>query len=323
MNKIDIQPIVKNILLFVVFVFLIAMIIWILGWFFGSLYSFFEKKVTLNQQNFLAGLQKAPVLENLLPYRNWQVEDLKIDAESAISVETDLLVQKKVLFKKNETKVLPTASLVKLMTALVVLDNYNLQQQITITGEDILQEGEQGDLKAGQIFSVKNLLYMALIESSNDAAFAISSAIGQDNFVALMNIEAKNLGLLNTYFKDSSGLDAGSYSTAKDLVQLAEHLLNKYPLVWQIMGLKEYDLYLDNGQFHHKLINTNKLLGEIPEVLGGKTGFTNYAKGTFLVVQKSPNKDNYLMHVILGSEDRLEEMKKIINWINIAYNWQL
>ncbi|MDO8739964.1 MAG: serine hydrolase [Candidatus Woesearchaeota archaeon] len=321
MDKINIRSLAKNILLFAVFIFLVATIIGALQWFFGSLYGFFEKKVALNYQNSLASLAGSSTVQNLSPYRNWQIEDLKIDAEAAISVETDLLVQKKVLFKKNETKILPIASLSKLMTALVVLNNYDLKEKITITESDVLQEGEQGDLKAGQTLSAKDLLYTTLIESSNDATFALSSVMGQDKFVDLMNKEANNIGLQNTHFADSSGLDERSYSTAKDLVVLTEHLLNKYPLVWQIIGLKEYDLYLDNGQLHHKLINTNKLLGEIPEVIGGKTGFTNYAKGTFLVVEKSPVEGNYLIHVVLGSADRLEEMKKIINWLNVAYKW--
>ncbi len=317
----DIRSIAKNVLLFVAFIFLVLMILVFLQWFFNSLYGFFEEKAAQNQQNFLASIKKTPISQNLLPYRNWEIEDLKIDAEAAISIETNLFLHRKILFKKNETKTLPIASLSKLMTALVVLENYNLQQQVTITNEDILQEGQQGDLKVGQILSVKNLLYITLIESSNDAAFALSSIAGQDKFIALMNAEANNLGLLSTHFTDSSGLDAGSYSTVKDLVQLVEHLLNKYPLIRQIISLKEYDLYLDDGQLHHKLINTNKLLGEIPEVIGGKTGFTNYAKGTFLVVEKSPDGENYLIHIILGSEDRLEEMKKIINWLHIAYKW--
>ncbi|OGZ71198.1 MAG: hypothetical protein A2904_00470 [Candidatus Staskawiczbacteria bacterium RIFCSPLOWO2_01_FULL_33_9] len=321
MNKVDIRSVFKNILLFVTFVFLVVIIFGSLQWFFDSLYGFFEKKAALNQKNFLASVTKTSDSQNLLPYRNWQVEDLKIDAESSISVETNLSLQKKVLFKKSETKILPIASLSKLMTALVVLNNYNLQQQITITDADVLQEGEQGSLKAGQILSVKDLLYITLIESSNDAAFALAENLGQDKFIELMNIETNNLGLLNTHFTDSSGLDAGSYSTAKDLVVLMEYLLNKYPLIWQIIGLKEYDLYLNNGELHHKLINTNELLGEVPEVIGGKTGFTNYAKGTFLIVEKSPVKGNYFIHVILGSTNRLEEMKRIINWLRIAYEW--
>lgn len=320
----DIRLIAKNILLFVVFVFLVAVILWAFQWFSNSLYGLFERKVSQGQENFLASAKDAPISQisqNLLPSRNWQIEDLKIDAVSAISVETDLSAQTKVLFKKDETKILPIASLSKLMTALVVLENYNLQQQIIITEADVLQEGEQGDLKVGQLLSVKNLLYIMLIESSNDAAHALSEIIGQDNFVASMNSRAKNLGITNTYFSDSSGLNFGSYSTAKDLVVLTEYLLNKYPLVLEIMGYKEYDLYLDNGEFHHKLINTNKLLGDIPEVIGGKTGFTNYARGTFIIVEKSPKEGNYLINVVLGSDDRLEEMKKIINWLNAVYKW--
>ena len=317
----DVRPIAKNILLFVIFVFLVSTLLWGLQWFSNSLYGFFEKKVAQNQQNFLASVKPAPIPENLLPSRNWQIEDLKIDAEAAISVETDLLVQKKVLFKKNETKILPTASLSKLMTALVVLESYNLQYQVVITEADVLQEGEIGNLKASQSLSVKNLLYIMLIESSNDAAYSLSGIMGQDKFIDFMNTEAKDIGLLNTSFADSSGLDFGSYSTAIDLVVLTEYLLNKYPLVWEIIGLKEYDLYLNNGELHHKLINTNKLLGEIPEVVGGKTGWTKEAQGTFLVVEKSYDEGNYLINVVLGSIDRLEEMKKIINWLNIAYEW--
>lgn len=317
----DIRPIAKNILLFVTFVFLVSTILWGLQLFCNSLYGFFEKKVAENQQSFLASVKNAPISQNLLPSRNWQVEDLKIEAEAAISVETDLLTQKKILFKKNENKILPIASLSKLMTALVVLENYNLQYQVVITEADILQEGERGDLKAGQLFSVKNLLYMMLIESSNDAAYSLSGIMGQEKFIAFMNEEAKHIGLLNTSFTDSSGLDFGSYSTARDLVILTEHLLSKYPLVWEIIGLKEHDLYLNNNEFHHRLINTNKLLGEIPEVVGGKTGWTKEAKGTFLVLKESHDKGNYLINVVLGSVDRLEEMKKIINWLNVAYEW--
>lgn len=321
----QLQKIFKNFFFFCVCILLLG---WGTQWFLNGLIDFSEWKMSQNKALFLgsvsdsaAGARGNYVSKIKAPYRDWEIEDLKIDAEAAISVETDLLAQKKVLFKKNETKILPIASLLKLMTTLVVLENYNLQHQTIITEADILQKGDQGDLKAGQSLSVKNLLYITLIESSNDAAFALSSIMGQDKFIALMNAEAKNIGLLNTHFTDSSGLDFGSYSTAEDLVALTEHLLNKYPLVWEIIGLKEYDLYLDNGEFHHKLMNTNKLLGEIPEVIGGKTGFTNYAKECFLVVEKSPDSKNYLMHVILGSADKLEEMKKIINWLNVAYKW--
>ena len=324
----DIRLIVKNILLFFSFIFLLLVIFLGLRWFSNNFYEFFEKKVALKQQNFLASvngdnLEELSVPLNLLPSRNWVIGELELDVEAAISVETNLLADDKILFKKDENKILPIASLLKLMTALIVLDNYNLSKSTIVSQNAVFQEGEQGGLVAGETLSIKNLLYIMLIESSNDAACCLAEIMGQEKFVGLMNREAKNIGLENTYFADSSGLDDKSYSTAKDLVILAKHLLNKYPLALDIMGTKEHNLYLDDGRFHHKLINTNKLLGEIPEVVGGKTGFTKIAKGTFLVVSKSPLERNYLIHVILGSDDRLEEMKKIINWLNIAYDWQL
>ncbi len=260
--------------------------------------------------------------QNLLPYRDWQVKDLKIKAEAAISVEVGS-GKTKILFKKNEEKKLPMASLAKLMTALVVLKQYNLNQKITISESAMLQEGEQGDLKLGQVLSVKNLLYIALIESSNRAAYALSEVVGTDKFVELMNSDAQKMGLINTHFEDSTGLNQKSYSTAEDLFLLSKYLFENYPLFKEIVNLKEYDLYLDDGTFHHKLINTNKLLGD-SDIIGGKTGWTDSAKGCFMVIQDSPatsRPGDYLINIVLGAEDRFAEMKNMISWINAAYRW--
>lgn len=322
----DTKQIVKNILLFFAFVFFVGTIIGGLQWFSKSIGGFFEKKVALTTQSFLASLESSlanqqQIPSNLLPTRNWEVAELNIDAESAISIETDLKSETKVLFKKDEEKVLPIASLTKLMTALVTLENYSLDQKVTISKEAVAQEGEQGSLKEGQILSIKDLLYIMLIESSNDAAYAIADVVGQNNFVFLMNEKAKSIGLLKTKFIDASGLNPKDTSTAKDLVVLTEQLLNNYPLVFEIIGSKEFDLILEDGTIHHKLINTNKLLGEIPEIIGGKTGYTKDAKGCFLVIAKSKKEGSYMIHVVLGAPDRLEEIKKIINWINSAYKW--
>lgn len=330
----DFKAIAKNLLLLIAFIISVSAILIGFRWFFNETYGFIQKRLALDEQSLLASLE-ANSNENeidqtnekfaqkaLLPIRNWQVGDLELNAESAISVETDLDTQKKILFSKNETKILPIASLTKLMSAVVVFENYNLEDKIIITEESVAQEGEQGNLKAGEILSVKDLLYIMLIESSNDAVHALSSIMGQDLFVSKMNEKAGILGLYGTYFRDSSGLSQESHSTAEDLVKLTEYLLVRYPLILEILGMKEYDLYLYTGELHHKLINTNKLLGEVPEIIGGKTGFTNYAKGSFIVVQKSPREGNYLINVVLKSDDRLEEMKKIINWLNAAYKWE-
>lgn len=156
------------------------------------------------------------------------------------------------------------------------------------------------------------------MESSNRAAYALSSIMGTDNFITLMNEKAKNLGLLNTHFQDAAGLDAASYSTAEDLIKLSGYVFENYPLFRKIISLKEYSLYLEDGMLHHTLINTNSLLGE-NNIIGGKTGYTNEALGCFMTIQNSAVKGNYVINIVLGSQDRFTEMKDIINWVNLSY----
>ena len=266
-------------------------------------------------------------IEKFKPIRDWQVEDLEIEATSAVSVEVDDEGNRKVIFQKEEGEVLPIASVTKLMTALVVLKNYELSQVVEISNTAVATEGDAGKLKVGEIFRVKDLLYPLLMESSNDAAQALSEVIGERAFVDLMNLEAKNLGLENTDFVNPTGLDPETpgplnSSTAEDLVKLISHLLKTQPLVWEILAAPEFDLYSADGIYHHKAINSNKLLKEWPErMVGSKTGYTDRADGCLILVLKSQNPANYLISVILGSKDRYEDMKKLVNWLDKAYIW--
>ncbi len=293
---------------------------------FGVRQSLFSKQ---NQQIVSAGLEPGiadtiveNIPKNLYPLLNWDIENLKIQAPAAISIEIDNVINK-VLFSKNETARMPIASLAKLMTALVVLENYNLDQKVTVSPVAMAQEGEHGNLKSGETLSAKDLLYITLIESSNDSAYALSEVMGTKNFVNVMNKTAQKLELSNTHFFDSSGLSANSYSSAEDIAKLTNYLFKTYPIFNQIINTKEYDLYLKNGQLHHKLINTNKLLGQRLEIIGGKTGWTTDAKGCFMVIEKSPIEGNYIIHVILGSPDRVLEMENIIDWVLTAYRWSI
>lgn len=238
-----------------------------------------------------------------------------INAPSSISVEVKNN-RSNVVFSQNSRKKLPIASLTKLMTALVVLEKYDLTQPVTIGESALAQEGEQGVLKVGEVFLVKDLLYITLIESSNRAAFALSEIMGSKTFIKEMNQTAKRIGLENTYFADSTGLSGSSYSTPEDLAILTRYLFEHYPLFEKIVSQKEYDIYLLDGIFHHRLMSTNKLLGEASDILGGKTGYTTIAKGCLMVIQKGKEDKSYFIHVILGADDRFLEMQKIINWVN-------
>ena len=125
--------------------------------------------------------------------------------------------------------------------------------------------------------------------------------------------------LENTHFINVTGLDSEdsaetNYSSVRDLTIFAQTLL-KTPLIWQILETRQIDLY------GAELINSNKLLDRIPEIIGGKTGYTEQALGCFLLVLEAPKNNQYLINVILGAEDRFGEMEKLVDWVNRAYKW--
>ena len=287
----------------------------------------FWGKVADNPQILTAQIIQEDKLEQLKPIRNWQIPNLEISAKSAVSVFLDYPSRAKILFSKESDRVLPIASLTKLMTANVVLENYDLSQEIQITKRAVATEESTGDFKAGEIFFAGNLLYSSLMESSNDATAALTELIGETAFVDLMNLTAEDLNLKNTYFIDAMGLDpdepAGpiNHSTAEDLASLAIHLFEDKPKILGILSLPEFDLYSANGTFHHKIKNTNELLGEVPGIIGGKTGWTPEAEGCLFLVTKVPQSRGIVINVILGSSDRFREMKKLVDWIGKAYKW--
>lgn len=251
------------------------------------------------------------------PQRNWEVDDLRINAKSGIALESNLSDAPKLLFSKNSDLRLPLASLTKLVTAMVVLDNYNLSDKIVVGRFADNQAPMVKDLKLGDRLTIEEYLDIMLIESSNKAAVTLAEKIGTKNFVALMNEKVKLIGLSNTYFEDPSGISEKNYSTSYDLSILAEYVLKNYPKIVDISRIQELDV-LDFG----KITNTNQLLGQIPEIIGGKTGFTTAARGCLLLVVKNIESNDYLIYVVLGSEDRFLEIKNIIDWTNLAYKWQ-
>ena len=236
----------------------------------------------------------------------------EVTAVSAISVESDLKGTNKIIFDKNVDAKLPIASLTKLMTAIIVLDNYNLSDTITVDKIADSQDAMKQDIKLGDNMPVKSFLEIMLVGSSNKSAYALAELIGEQKFVGLMNKKAKEFGLENTFFVDPTGLNSGNVSTAKDLSKLAEYILKNYPKIAEITKNKEF--FVPNFGY---VLNTDQLLGEIPEVVCSKTGFTTAAKGCLLLVMNNQKNNDYLINVVLGADDRFLEMKKIINWSSV------
>ncbi|MCD6410346.1 D-alanyl-D-alanine carboxypeptidase [bacterium] len=284
-------------------------------------------------------LMEMPVDYSFLkPFRNWSVEPLELNAKAAISFLYTDQGKQRVLYAKNINQPLPIASISKLFTAYFAVKSFNLKREVEITKEAIDTEEDTGQFWLGEKFVLEELLHSVLIESSNDAAMAIADLMGKDKFIELLNQEVRKIGLKKTYLHDPVGVDPDfpeekyNFSTAYDLAKFAAFLIKKswqdprVNLIWEITKKKEYYLYRPDGSFHHKIISTNKLLSDEDfikkyKIIGGKTGYTPMAKECFLLVIEAPNKKGIIINVILGSEDRFKEMKKLTQWIKKAYIW--
>ena len=219
-----------------------------------------------------------------------------------------------ILDERNDREPLPPASLTKLMTALLVLEQNDLETRVTIEKGDLVGGATMG-LEVGETLSVEELLWGLLLPSGNDAAMALArkTAGSVDNFVQRMNERAKELGLTQTKYVNPHGLDAtGHVTSAKDLLTLTK-MLWRYPLFRQIVGATSVTA---GG---HALRNTNELLATLPGTDGIKTGTTTKA-GECLVASVDRNGHQVLI-VILGSQDRYGDADKLYGLYRTGYSW--
>jgi len=313
----DVKKIIKGVLLSLVFLsvfFLAVQKAWEAG-INNSLFFLGSVSGSQSQEAQVSG-EKNKTPEPPAPYRNWDVPELDLEAESGIVVESAIAGSDKIIFSKNSYMKLPIASLTKLMTAVVSLENYSLVQNIKISQDAFSQDGELGNLSLDMEMSVNDLLYVMLIESNNHAAYVLSEGMDKFDFVRLMNEKARELNMENTFFAEPTGLLPENVSTADDLIKLAKYILKNHSEISEISRLKEYDM-----PNYGKLTNTDQLLGEVPDIITGKTGFTIEANGCLLLIVNNSKADSYLIFVVLGANDRFGEVKKMIDWVNAAYSW--
>ena len=225
------------------------------------------------------------------------------------------------LYKKNEHDNLPIASLTKLMTAYIILEEEELDSVVTVSTNAAQTEGSQIWLAAGETIEVESLLYGLLIQSGNDCAVALAefNAGSEVIFINKMNQKARLLGLTETYFTSASGLDDQGYSTTQDLARLSMYLL-KNDCIREITSLPEATITGTFGYPTHELTSTNELLGSYLNVKGLKTGKTP-AAGECLITVAENHAGHEILTVILGSDDRFGETKLMLDWIYNSYEW--
>lgn len=217
----------------------------------------------------------------IVPLKVVKAEDsLNLDSQSAILIDKD---SGKVLYEKDPDTKLPMASMTKIMSMLIIMENIN-NGSLSYTDKVIISKnasgmgGSQVFLQEGEEYKVEDLLKCIAVSSANDAVVAMAEKISgsAEAFVELMNKRAQELGLTNTNFANPHGLDSENhYSTARDMSRLAQELL-KYEDILRFTSIYEDYLTKPDGS-QVWLVNTNRLVRFYDGVDGLKTGYTTDA----------------------------------------------
>lgn len=223
----------------------------------------------------------------------------------------------KIIYEKNADEMRQIASLVKIMTAIVVLQNASLNDVVRVKKVDKKLNSWLLGLKRGQNITIRNLLLAFLIESRNDAALVAAEGIAktEKRFVDMMNEEAKKLSLKNTIFGNCNGLDLEekNFSNAHDLFRMTLFAL-KNPVFREIVKMKEADITWTGSAVESRhLKNVNKMLELYEGVDGVKTGYTR-AAGRCIIVSCRRG-DFRIICVLLNSRDIWSDSKLMLDHI--------
>lgn len=242
-----------------------------------------------------------------------------IGAAASVAIDMDTGA---ILYEKNLHDRRAIASITKLMTLLIVLEENDLTDIVTVSRKAAETNGSQMNLAAGEQIALENLVYGAIIHSANDAAIALAehNAGSTDAFVIKMNNKAAELGLLNSHFANPSGLDdPNNYSSAYDVAKMAK-IVYANSFIQHAATLETLEVKSVDGKRVHPLKSTNELLGGYFKVKGLKTGSTD-AAGLCLATVAENIDGHEIITVVLGSPDRFKESKILIDWVFRAFSW--
>ncbi|MEK9154977.1 MAG: hypothetical protein AAB596_02845 [Patescibacteria group bacterium] len=206
----------------------------------------------------------------------------------------------------------PLASITKLMTAVVAIENLGKEKEIAISEKAESAFGEAGGIKTGEVFKAIDLIKAMLVVSSNDAGVALAENPNEQDFIFLMNKKADELKMTDTHFFDSTGLSFLNQSTTEDLVKLVHYINAQSPEIFEISRQKEIKITELISNKSRKLANINQFSGQ-NNFLGGKTGHTDEAGRNLISLFNRNNQ--MLLAIILGAEDAFKETEKLINCV--------
>ena len=248
----------------------------------------------------------------LLPFVNFKANaTINISATAAVVVNADT---GEVLFSQNGDRRLPMASTTKIMTAILLLENVDLKEEIITTKQMVTVEGSSMGLLEGDRVNYETLLYGMMLPSGNDAATTVAISLGGslEGFSRMMNKKAAEIGMDNTHFVTPSGLDSElHYSTALDMAKLAVYAM-KNKKFKEVVNTKSIRVEYGNPPYSRSLFGHNKLLDNYEWANGIKTGYTSKS-GRCLVSSASKNGTNVIA-VTLNDSNTVTSHKALLEY---------
>ena len=238
-----------------------------------------------------------------------KIPEMKLSARSAVLYD---LYNERFVFEKNENERLPMASTTKIMTAIVTVENTQLDREVTVDDRAIGIEGSSIYLTKGETLTVEALLYALMLRSANDAAAALAYEISDsiEDFALLMNDKARSLGLSDTNFDNPHGLDSENhYTTAHNLAIICAHAM-KIPKLVEICSTPKKEIVSSTQK--RLLLNHNKLLSMYEGCIGIKTGYTKKS-GRSLASAATKGERTYIC-VTINAPDDWNDHKKLYNY---------
>lgn len=256
------------------------------------------------------------ILSNNIVFANDKENSINVDAQSAILMDYKT---GRVLYSKNADEPLAMASTTKIMTAILAIENGNLEDTVKVSKNATKAPPVKMNLKENEEIKLKDLLYALILQSSNDAAVAIAEHISGtvETFCDNMTKKAKELGAKDTVFRTPNGLDSlDHHSTAYDMAVITRYALNNKQFM-DIINKKQVSF--KTNMSNYDIINKNRLLSEYEGANGVKTGYTGKAGHCF--VGSATQNDMTLISVVLasgwgekGKKQKWVDTKNILNY---------
>lgn len=252
-----------------------------------------------------------------VPYQIVDIDTVEgRQALDSVTAESWLLVEASTgypIYGRNWTRQMQPASLTKMMTCILALENGHLNDTVYITEDVFVAKNSRVRLNDGYL--KKDLLKEMMLFSDNDAAYAIAKQVAGDTlrFCKLMNQKAKDLNMRRTHFANPNGMpNEENYTTAEDLVKLVSYCMRN-PRFAEIVATVEDDIPMADGR-HMPLKNTNRLLEEYEGCIGVKTGFTNASGGCLAVAARREGVTLYLVLLKSRYGKRFSEAPTILDY---------